>query len=56
MQASTASACLRKLSDRVNSVSKHHAVSRSIMLFALFLRDFAASFWFSPQDSRLYPF
>src|ERR1700693_4076890 len=35
MQASTASACLRKLSDWVNSVSKHHAVSRSIMLFAL---------------------
>src|ERR1039457_2521233 len=41
MQASTASACLRKLSDWVNSVSKHHAVSRSIMLFALFLRDLA---------------
>src|SRR5271170_6299961 len=48
MQASTASACLRKLSDCVNSVSKHHADSRSIMLSALFLRDFTASFCFSP--------
>src|SRR5580658_5757239 len=40
MQASTASACLRKLSDWVNSVSKHHADSRSIMLFNLFSAGF----------------
>src|ERR1019366_3748976 len=47
MQASTASAFLRKLSDWVNSVSKHHAVSRSIMLFALSsagFRRFAPAF------------
>src|SRR5580704_12381714 len=44
MQASTASACLRKLSDCVNSVSKHHADSRSIIVSALFLRDSAAYF------------
>src|SRR6266853_154493 len=48
MQASTASACLRKLSDCVNSVSKHHADSRSIMLLPCLLRDFAVYFWFSP--------
>src|SRR3981189_1141026 len=37
MHASTASGCLRKLSDWVNSVSKHHAAFRSIM-FSCFLR------------------
>ena len=30
------------------TVSKHHAVSRSIMVFACFLRVFDLSFWFSP--------
>src|SRR5712691_13530245 len=48
MHASTASACLRKLSDCVNSVSKHHADSRSIMLLPCLKRDFAVYFWFSP--------
>src|ERR1700726_3939383 len=48
IHASTASACLRKLSDWVNSVSKHHADSRSIMLLAYLQQDFAGSFWFSP--------
>src|ERR1017187_2700875 len=33
-QASTESACLRRLSDRVNSVSKHHASSRVIAVFS----------------------
>src|ERR1700683_3086413 len=51
MQASTASACLRKLSDWVNSVSKHHALSRTIMLSALFLRVLRRSLWFSPPKS-----
>jgi hypothetical protein len=32
---------LRKLSDWENSVSKHHAVSRLIILLPLFLRDFS---------------
>src|ERR1700683_132028 len=50
MQASTASACLRKLSDWVNSVSKHHALSRTIMLSALFLRVLRRSLWFSPPE------
>src|SRR5882762_10769745 len=36
MHASTASACLRRLSDWVNSVSKHHAAARSFMLSYLF--------------------
>jgi hypothetical protein len=36
MQASTAKACLRKLSDWVNSVSKHHAEERSFMDSYLF--------------------
>src|SRR5580704_3417912 len=35
MQASTDRACFRKLSDWVNSVSKHHAVSRSIVILIL---------------------
>src|ERR1700686_3286718 len=48
MQASTASACLRKLSDCVNSVSKHHADSRSIMLLPCLLVFFAVYLWFSP--------
>ena len=34
MQASTASACFRKLSDWVNSVSKHQASSRVIAVFS----------------------
>src|ERR1700684_377318 len=55
MQASTARACLRRLSEGVNSVSKHHADSRSIIVFfpvsafsSLFLRNSPASFRFSP--------
>src|SRR5277367_1923229 len=35
MQASTDKACFRKLSDWVNSVSKHHADSRSIVILLL---------------------
>src|SRR6266852_7390142 len=40
MQASTASACLRRLSDWVNSVSKPHAESRSFMVSYLFSPGF----------------
>src|SRR3989442_15738865 len=40
MQASTASACLRKLSDWANSVSKPHAESRSFMVSYLFSPGF----------------
>src|SRR6516162_9845288 len=36
MHAATASACFRRLSDWVNSVSKHHAAARSFMLEYLF--------------------
>src|ERR1700683_2589007 len=50
MQASTDSACLRKLSDWVNSVSKHHALSRSIMFSSLFLRVIHRSLCFSPPQ------
>jgi hypothetical protein len=48
MHASTASACLRKLSDWVNSVSKPQAASRSFMvsyLFSLGFRPFAFGFF-----------
>src|SRR5207253_11350833 len=40
MQASNASACLRKLSDLVNSVSKPHADARSFMVSYLFCTGF----------------
>src|SRR5271169_2696620 len=52
IHASTASACLRKLSDWVNSVSKHHAASRLIMLLPCPLRVLAAQLWFSPLRFR----
>src|SRR5215475_12430364 len=45
MHASTASACLRKLSDWVNSFSKPHAADRSFIRSSLFFRVFAVSFW-----------
>src|SRR5580700_7605535 len=51
MQASTASACLRRLSDWVNSVSKHHAALRSIMPLPCPLRVLAASLFFLPPSS-----
>src|SRR5205807_6851133 len=47
MQASTARACLRKLSDCVNSVSKHQAEARSFMgsyLFSPVFRGFVLVF------------
>src|SRR5439155_18133052 len=40
MHASTASACLRKLSDWVNSVSNPHACSWSVMICYLFSPSF----------------
>src|SRR5208337_616578 len=46
MQASTASACLRRLSDWVNSVSKHQAASREFMVCCIFpplIQDFTRS-------------
>ena len=48
MHASTASACLRKLSDWVNSVSKHHASARSIPRFSSIL----AAILSSPLSTR----
>ncbi len=57
MQASTASACLRKLSDWVNSVSKHHADSRSIIAFALFIAGFGRVLpVFAGKLARFYAF
>ena len=46
MQASTDSACLRKLSDCVNSVSNPQAAARSFMFSSLFSLYFARSFGF----------
>src|SRR5947209_19243489 len=43
MHASTESACLRKLSDWVNSVSKHHAALRSMRSFPVFSLNFRHS-------------
>src|SRR5579885_2003312 len=49
MQASTASACLRKLSDWVNSVSKPQAASRSFMIFPGF-SDFRCACYTAIHD------
>src|SRR5947207_11934346 len=52
MQASTASMCLRRLSDWVYSHSKLHADSRFIMVLFLFSSCFLPVFW---GDFRFVP-
>src|ERR1700758_539146 len=51
MHASTASACFRKLSDWVNSVSKPHADSRSFMVSYPFSPGFL---WFISGFPKLF--